>query len=182
MDAFKKMLTDRRFTGIAWLLVRLAIGYEWITAGMEKVQSAAWVGDKVPTGIHGFLAGAVAKAGGEHPAVFGWYADFLKNFALPNEQVFSSMVAYGEVLIGVALILGLFTKWAAFWGAFMNLNFILAGSTSANGWMAVGEVALLFAGLGVSFYGLDTFVLPALRKLVVRRAAPALAPAPTPVA
>src|SRR5689334_20825603 len=104
MEALKKMITDRRFTGIAWLLVRLAIGYEWITAGLEKVQSAAWVGDKVPTGIHGFLAGAVAKAGGEHPAVFGWYADFLKNVAMPNERVFSYMVAYGEVLIGIALV------------------------------------------------------------------------------
>ena len=35
--------------------------------------------------------------------------------------------------------------------------------------MVVAEVAMVFAGLGVSCYGLDTFVLPYLRKLLVTR-------------
>src|SRR6476469_4927467 len=113
MEALKKMTADRRVTGIAWLLVRLVLAYEWITAGTEKLSSTAWVGNQVPTGIHGFLAGAIGKATGAHPAVFGWYADFLKNVALPNETVFSYMVAYVEFLVGIALLVGIFTKWAA---------------------------------------------------------------------
>jgi thiosulfate dehydrogenase [quinone] large subunit len=179
MNGITQRLKDRRVTGIFWLGVRLLLAYEWLTAGLEKVQSAAWVGDKVPAGIHGFLAGAVTKTAGAHPTVFGWYGDFLNSFAIPNERVFTYMVAYGEVLIGAALLLGLFTKWAAFWGAFMNLNFILAGSTSANGYMMALEVGLVFAGLGVSFYGLDTFVLPALRKLLTTKVLHQ-APAPKP--
>jgi thiosulfate dehydrogenase [quinone] large subunit len=180
MDVLNKLFTDRRITGIPWLLLRLFIGYEWIDAGLHKVQSAAWTGDKVPAGIHGFLAGALAKTTGEHPAVFGWYGDFINSVALPNERVFSYLVAYGEVLVGLALVLGLFTKWAAFWGALMNLNFLLAGSTSSNGYMLTAEMAMLFGGLGVSFYGLDTFVLPFAKKQMLRvvgkAPAPALAP------
>jgi thiosulfate dehydrogenase [quinone] large subunit len=165
MNALKS-LTDRRLTGIVWLVVRLFIGYEFLTAGIEKLQSGAWIGPTAPAGIHGFLAGVLAKVGGAHPAVYDWYGSFIKSVAIPNEQLFGYLVCAGEILVGAALIVGIFTKWAAFWGAVMNLAFILAGSTSSNGYMVVAEVAMVFAGLGVSFYGLDTFVLPYLRKLL----------------
>ena len=69
---------------------------------------------------------------------------------------------------------------AAFWGAFMNLAFILAGSTSSNGYMLAAEAMMVFAGLGVSFYGLDTFVLPYLRKML--HMTPATKTSKTPVA
>ena len=179
MNALTKFTADRRLTGIVWLALRLLLAYEWLSAGLEKIQEAAWVGDKVPAGIHGFLAGAVGKATGAHPAVFGWYADFIKNVAMPNEHLFSYLVAYGEVLVGLALLLGIFTKWAAFWGGLMNLAFLLAGSTSANGYMLTMEVAMVFGGLGVSFYGLDTIVLPYLRKLLSERTHRAVRPTPT---
>lgn len=188
MKGLIQQMKDRRVTGIFWLALRLLLAYEWITAGLEKVQSAAWTGDQVPAGIHGFLAGALAKTTGAHPAVFGWYGDFLQAVAIPNERLFSYLVAYGEVLVGIALLVGLFTKWAAFWGAVMNLNFILAGTTSSNGYMLALEATMLFAGLGVSFYGLDTFVLPYLRKLIATKvlhaappASPTFTPAPKPV-
>src|SRR5215212_9689145 len=179
MNGLTQMIKGRQVTGIFWLALRLLLAYEWITAGLEKVQSAAWTGAQVPAGIHGFLAGALAKTTGAHPAVFGWYGDFLNSVAIPNERVFSYMVAYGEVLVGLALLVGLFTKWAAFWGAVMNLSFILAGSTSANGYMLAMEATMVFAGLGVSFYGLDTFVLPYLRKLIAAKVLHT-APAPQP--
>ncbi len=71
MNGLTQLLKNRRVTGIFWLALRLLLAYEWITAGLEKMQSAAWVGDQVPTGIHGFLAGALAKTTGAHPSVFG---------------------------------------------------------------------------------------------------------------
>jgi thiosulfate dehydrogenase [quinone] large subunit len=188
METLKTMVTDRKYTGIAWLLIRLFVGYQWLTAGWEKINEAAWVGDKVPAGIHGFLAGALTKTAGDHPSVFAWYGDFIKNVALPNERVLSYLVAYGEVLVGLALVVGLFSKWAAFWGLTMNLAFYLAGSTSSNGYMMVAEMAMLFGGLGVSFYGLDTIVLPFLKKEVLHllhrdeTPKPTFTPQPHPVA
>ena len=182
MDALKKMFTDRRITGIPWLLLRLFIGYEWLEAGLNKVGAAGWTGDKAPASIHGFLTGALAKTTGERPSVYAWYGDFINNVALPNEMLLSYLVAYGEVLVGLALLLGLFTKWAVFWGAVMNLSFILAGSTSSNGYMLTIEMAMLFGGLGVSFYGLDTFVLPFAKKQLPRVFGKAPAPVAVPEA
>ena len=40
----------------------------------------------------------------------------------------AELVAVGELLIGVGLILGVFTGIAAFFGAFMNWNFMMAGT------------------------------------------------------
>jgi len=38
---------------------------------------------------------------------------------------FGKAVAYGELLVGVALVIGAFTGIAAFFGALMNWNFMI---------------------------------------------------------
>ena len=68
----------------------------------------------------------------------------------------------GEVLIGVALIVGLFTGIAAFFGGFMNWNFMMAGTASTNPLLFVIAVALILAWKVAGYYGLDRYVLPAL--------------------
>jgi thiosulfate dehydrogenase [quinone] large subunit len=45
---------------------------------------------------------------------------------------FAKLIAYGEVLIGIALIVGAFVGIAAFFGAFLNWNFVMAGAASTN--------------------------------------------------
>jgi thiosulfate dehydrogenase [quinone] large subunit len=45
---------------------------------------------------------------------------------LPGKELFAVLVAWGELAIGLALILGLATRYAAFVGAFMVLNFWFA--------------------------------------------------------
>src|SRR6476469_4557201 len=109
-------LNQPKFTGILWLVVRLWLGYEWITAGFEKVfgeGSAAWVGPKAGTAVMGFLKGAIAKsalapdfdpAKTAHPAVQTWYAYLVRDVFVPNATAFSYLVAYGELLVGLALI------------------------------------------------------------------------------
>ncbi|HMA33709.1 MAG TPA: hypothetical protein VKY74_04445 [Chloroflexia bacterium] len=69
-------------------------------------------------------------------------------------------------MIGIALVLGLFTKWTAFAGALMNLNYRFAGS--ANGYMLIAEPAMVFGGAGVAYYRLDHFLLPYLQHLLTR--------------
>ena len=53
------------------------------------------------------------------------YASFLQSVVLPNATVFVYLVTFGEVLIGLGLIFGVLTGIAAFFGVFMNLNFLL---------------------------------------------------------
>ena len=75
---------------------------------------------------------------------------------------FGKLVAYGELLIGIALILGLFTGIAAFAGGFMNWNFMMAGAASTNPLLFASAVALVLAWKVAGYIGLDYFVLPAL--------------------
>ncbi|MCL4353819.1 DoxX family membrane protein [Patescibacteria group bacterium] len=143
-----------------WAIVRLYVGWEWLSAGIEKVQSPVWVGSKTGVALHGFLVGALAKTGGAHPQVQGWYAQFLTGLVMHNLTIFSYLVSYGEVLVGIALILGIFTGIAAFFGAFMNMNYLLAGTVSTNPILFVLELLLIFASRTAGWWGLDRFILP----------------------
>lgn len=153
-----------KYFNVVWTILRVWLGYQWLTAGLEKIQDPAWVGSKSGTAITGFLKGALAKAGGAHPAVQDWYAGFIKSVALPNVKIFTYLVPYGELLVGISLILGALTIVGLVAGAFMNLNYLLAGTTSTNPNLYTVAVILLFAGAGAYTIGLDRFIIPSLRK------------------
>jgi len=170
------LFADTRMAWL-WLIVRLYVGYEWITAGLEKLTgysftfdasfgqkvSSPWVfGAHDGAAIKGFVAGALAQVGGPHPAVQGWYASFLQNVVLPNATVFAYLVTFGEVLIGLGLIFGVLTGIAAFFGVFMNLNFLLAGAVSINPVIGVLALFLVLAWRIAGFYGIDSYLLPLL--------------------
>lgn len=158
-----KLFKNKIFTAI-WTVLRIWLGYQWLTAGWEKVTAGGWVGSSAGVGVTGFLNGALAKATGEHPAVQSWYADFIKSFALPNAKMFSYLVAYGEIIVGISLILGALTVVGLIAGAFMNLNYMLAGTTSTNPNLYTVAFILLFAGASAYAIGLDRFILPAIKK------------------
>lgn len=68
----------------------------------------------------------------------------------------------GELLVGLGLILSLLTGWAAFFGTFMSMAFLLGGSVGVNPvYFAVGTW-LVLAWRTVGWWGLDRWVLPAL--------------------
>ena len=69
------------------------------------------------------------------------------------------MVAYGELIIGIALILGIFTGVAAFFGGFMNWNFMMAGTASTNPMMLIVAIGLILAWKVAGYIGLDYFLL-----------------------
>lgn len=142
-----------------WLLVRMYVGWQWIEAGWAKLQNPLWVGSQAGTAIKGFLLGALQKTGGPHPDVQDWYASFIDGFVLHHTVLFSYLVSYGELLVGVALVLGLFTGIAAFFGAFMNMNYLLAGTVSINPILLVLEVFLMLAWRIGGWIGLDRYVL-----------------------
>jgi thiosulfate dehydrogenase [quinone] large subunit len=145
-----------------WLIIRLYVGYEWLVAGYEKLINPVWVGSKAGVAITGFVNGALAKTSGDHPDVQAWYASFLKSVILPNAQLWSYVVSIGETLVGIALILGIFTGIAAFFGCFMNANYLLAGTVSTNPILLILAIFLVLAWKTAGWWGLDRFILPAL--------------------
>lgn len=154
------LFNDTR-SGWIWLLIRLYVGYTWLTAGWKKVTSPAWTGENSGAALNGFVNGALGKAEAGKD-VTGWYAWFLENTVLPNAKIFSFMVAYGELLIGIGLILGLFTGLAAFFGGLMNASFLFAGTLSTNPLLFILATWLVLAWKVAGWYGLDRWALPYL--------------------
>ena len=143
-----------------WFVVRMNVGAQWLIAGWEKVQSPLWGTNG--TALKGFVNGAIAKTAGPNPSVQGWYADFLHNFVLPNVGLFSFMVTWGEVAVGLGLLLGALTGIAAGFGVLMNLNYVLAGTVSINPILGTFALFLCFAWRVCGWIGLDRWLLPAL--------------------
>lgn len=153
----KVLFTDTKFAWL-WLLLRVYIGWEWLSAGYNKVISSAWIGDQAGSALTGFLNHALEKTGGAHPDVSSWYAWFITNIALPHTTVLSYVVTFGEVFVGVGLILGIFTTLAALGGAFMNLNYLFAGTVSINPLMLMIQIFLILAWRTAGWYGGDYFI------------------------
>jgi len=145
---------------ILFTLLRVYVGYTWLQAGLHKLTDPNWFGANAGTSISGFFRGVLAKASAENPTVQGWYASFIENVAMPNATFFSYLVVLGEVLVGLALIVGIFTTFAALMGALMNLNFMLAGTLSSNPVLFALEAVIIWGGLAAGYYGLDYFVRP----------------------
>lgn len=144
-----------------WLIIRLYLGYIWLKAGWGKLNNPAWTGENAGAAIQGFVSGALAKAA-EGQDVAGWYAAFLEHVVLPNAALFSYLVAIGEVLVGLGLIVGLLTGIAAFFGGLMNATFLFAGTVSSNPLMFILATWLVLAWKVAGWYGLDRWALPLL--------------------
>ncbi len=144
-----------------WLVVRVYFGYEWAHAGWDKI-SGGWLSSS--KSISGFVGFALQGAGqGDHSAVnYGWYAAFLRWVGGSGAGIMSKVIALGELAIGIALILGLFTGVAAFMGGMLSMSFGLAGVAGVNPMFFLAEVLLVLAWRNAGYIGLDRFVLPAL--------------------
>lgn len=147
-----------------WTILRVWLGFQWIIPGIEKLKDPTWVGSQSGVAVTGFLKGALAKSSGEHPAVQWWYARFIENAALPNAGVFTYIVPVGEVLVGISLILGAFTIAGLLGGAFMNLNYLLAGTTSTNPILYTAAIILMVAGANAYKIGIDQLILSYWKK------------------
>ena len=145
-----------------WLILRLYLGWEWLTAGWGKLHNPAWMGSNAGAAITGFVQGALTKTGGEHADVQAWYAWFLQTLVLPYADIWGYVVTIGEILVGIGLILGIFTGVAAFFASFMNMNYLLAGTVSLNPVLVVPATLLVLAWKTAGWWGLDRWLLPAL--------------------
>jgi thiosulfate dehydrogenase (quinone) large subunit len=157
-----KLLFASKYSVPFWTIVRIYLGYLWFVAGWKKVLNPAWVGPEAGTAVSGYLQGALGRAEGEAPTVSGWYAWLIENVFLPNAVLFSYLVAFGELLVGVALIVGFLVGFSAFMGGLMNVSFLLAGTLSTNPVMFILATWLVLAWRVAGYWGLDYWVLPRL--------------------
>ncbi len=141
-----------------WLILRLYLGWSWFQCGLGQNRQPRVDGDR--QALQGFWTRAI-QVKPQAPIAFDWYRSFIQ-FLLDGGHYtwFAPLVVIGEVLIGVALILGAFTGIAAFFGGFMNFNFMMAGTASTNPLLYTIAILLMLAWKVAGYYGLDRVLLP----------------------
>lgn len=139
-------------------LVRLFAGVEWLAAGVGK-----FTGD---FSAKSFIVHAI-----DHPVqddfgrvAYPWFTSFLKEVVRPQIGLFDFLVQYGELLIGLGLILGTLTTIANFFGLALNFVYLLAGSISTNPLLLLLEIIILLAGANRFKIGFDYWLIPYLHR------------------
>ncbi|WML49025.1 DoxX family membrane protein [Neobacillus sp. PS3-34] len=153
-----QVLRTNKVSAIILTFIRLYLGYAWFEAGLHKITGGF--------DTSGFLKGAIANPvkGPDGSVVYATYLAFLKSFALPNADIFNVLVPWGELLVGLGLILGCLTTAAMFFGLVMNFAYVMAGTVSSNPMDILLGVIILTAGFNAGKIGLDRWVIPFIRR------------------
>jgi thiosulfate dehydrogenase [quinone] large subunit len=166
--AFTRYLFSNTRAGLLWLPIRIFLGFSWLEAGLHKLfpvgkaVGAGWLDGGAS--LKGFWTSAVAIPDTGSPKIaFEWYRDFL-NILLANDAFvwFAFLIVFGEIAVGLGLLTGTLTGIAAFFGALMNMSFLLAGSASSNPVLFTFAIGLILAWRVAGYYGIDRYLLPML--------------------
>ncbi len=98
------------------VLMRFTMGWIFAYAGFHKL-------------ITGFSASGYLANGTQGPLT-GWFHSLASNPTALN--VIDPLVTWGEILIGLALVFGVLTRWALLWGAVMMFLFYISAWPPEN--------------------------------------------------
>ena len=135
----------------ALVLLRAYLGAVFLIAAVPKLQ-----GDFTP-GLTTFLEQVALQRG------HGFYQEFIRQVVLPNATFFAALVSWGELLVGVLLILGLLTRVASIVALILVVNYMFAKGawfwlpSSNDAAFAVLSLALLIGAAGRTL-GIDAFL------------------------
>jgi thiosulfate dehydrogenase (quinone) large subunit len=159
---FTRFLFGNSRAGLFWLPIRLFLGFAWLEAGWHKFTGTGWMDGG--TALQGFWTNAVAvPEEGKAAITYDWYRTFLETL-LNNDAYtwFAPLIVFGEMAVGLGLLVGALTGFAAFFGALLNMSFLLAGSSSTNPVMFTLAVGVMLAWRVAGYYGVDRWLLPLL--------------------
>lgn len=135
-------------------LVRIGTGVLFIAEGFGKLTGK-------------FVQGGFAKsASGMAAESWPFWKSFLNAVVIPHASLFAWVVALGELAVGIGLLLGFLTRFAAAGGVLLLLT-ILLGQTyvpgsSWTGWVTAGLTTkfailllLLISAVGYAAWGVD---------------------------
>jgi NADH dehydrogenase len=161
-------------THTSWMvLLRMYVGVLWLLEGIKKINEG-WL-DPANIKIVQVAGTSGASAAGEAvkeavvyatpilaspPAFYQWFTDTV---VAPNAYLFQVSVVTMEILIGLALIAGLFTFFASIMSIGLVCNFILSALAGWEiMWYVFASIALM-GGAGGGF-SLDYYVQPWIKK------------------
>jgi thiosulfate dehydrogenase [quinone] large subunit len=156
-----RFLRRARDAAPLFLGIRLFLGWEWLQAGLHKLEDPAWSASG--EALRGFWERAAALP--EPPArpaiTYPLYRSVVQ-FMLDNqwETWFSQAIKFGEILVGIGLLVGGLTAIAAFFGLLMNFSFVYAGSASSNPTFIILSLFIIIGWRVAGWWGLDRVLLP----------------------
>ncbi|HKW22607.1 MAG TPA: TQO small subunit DoxD [Ktedonobacterales bacterium] len=137
--------------------LRLFLGVTFVYAGIQKLtdpqffspDATGYIGRQITA----FAAGSPIRA-------------LLLNLALPHAALFGSLIAWGELAIGIGALLGLLLRPAAFFGALLSMLFFLSASWRVHPYFYGSDIVFLFAWLTIllagpaagGWFALDTYL------------------------
>ena len=147
---------------IIWLVVRLYVGWAWLDAGWHKFTDPAWM--ETGQGILGFWQRALGTAPNGKPVIaYDWYRTFIQFLVDSGSHPwFAKLIVFGEIAVGLGLIVGALVGVAAFFGALMNMSFLMAGTVSTNPVLFFAAILLILAWKNAGYLGIDRYLLPLL--------------------
>jgi len=157
-----RLLMGNIYFALFWLPMRFFLGRDWLSHGAQKLVDPAWMNGG--QALRGFWERAVVVPETGRPAItYDWFRQLLQ-YMLDHGWYtwFAKLVVWGEVLVGLGLLVGALVGLSAFVGTFMNFNYMLAGSASTNPVLFGLAVFLVLASKVGGHWGLDRRLLSAL--------------------
>ncbi|QOS98702.1 DoxX family membrane protein [Brevibacterium sp. JNUCC-42] len=129
------------------VLMRISFGGGWLLAGITKITDKGWF--RQPSFfLQDYLETALTK-----PNVPEFYKDFIKHLCLPYVDLYNYVIPCVQIVIGILLIVGLFTLPSILICLFMHINFILSGN------MNLLSLVLYTSAFGLLLCGSHTYSL-----------------------
>ncbi|KAB1189012.1 MULTISPECIES: DoxX family protein [Haloferax] len=139
---------SERWVGLSLFIMRIVMGWTLFQGGVTKLVTYLDADPSNNWTAAGFLANAIPPG---NPLAGLW-------MSMAGNPLIDQLNMWGLTLTGLALILGAFVRFSAFWGAIMMLFYwaaaleggILAGLPLAHGWVVDDHIvyAVLLFGLG----------------------------------
>ena len=145
-------LKQSKVLAIGWTAMRVWLGIMWIQAGVAKLWGAENLGF-----LHNGGAAVAGFAGHGAPA-YTWWGTFLHSFVVPNAGWIAVLVAVSELAIGIALCLGLFTRFAALGSLALLFTYVMSGTASVCAFYALFAIVILTMWRTASWIGVDGLV------------------------
>ena len=113
----------RQNTALGYVaILRIMVGYHFLVVGLGKLTGGFLSGEALPRTLSGVADDPIS-----------WHRDFILGVVVPNADVFSYLVCFGELAIAFSLLSGCLVRISSLFGAFYNLNIYLAVAIPSGG-------------------------------------------------
>lgn len=163
------LFNDVRLSWV-WMALRLYLGWHFLSAGWVKYSSPAWLENGEALKLF-WAESLTMPTQGTHFTICPWYKTALDFLVQGGHYAWlSRLVISGEIVVGLALLVGSLTGLAALLASFACWNQLMCGCTGANVSIFPLTLLLALAWKTAGYQGLDRFILPKVGALWSHRA------------